>query len=38
MKKKLAIEIICALFILLFTYAAVMKLMDVQKFTVQIGK
>ena len=38
MKKKLAIEIICALFILLFTYAAVMKLMDVQKFTVQIGQ
>lgn len=38
MKKKIAIEIICFLFILLFTYAAVMKLMDVQKFTVQIGK
>ena len=36
--KKIAIEIICFLFILLFTYAAVMKLMDVQKFTVQIGK
>lgn len=38
MKKRIAIEIICFLFILLFTYAAVMKLMDVQKFTVQIGK
>ena len=38
MKKKIAIEIICFLFILLFTYAAVMKLMDVQKFTVQIGQ
>ena len=38
MKKKLALEIICALFILLFAYAAIMKLLDVQKFTVQIGK
>ena len=38
MKKKIALEIICFLFILLFTYAAIMKLMDVQKFTVQIGK
>ena len=38
MKKKIAIEIICFLFILLFTYAAIMKLMDVQKFTVQIGQ
>ena len=36
--KKVALEIICFLFILLFTYAAVMKLMDVQKFTVQIGQ
>ena len=36
--KKIAIEIICFLFILLFTYAAVVKLMDVQKFTVQIGQ
>ena len=36
--KKIALEIICFLFILLFTYAAVMKLMDVQKFTVQIGQ
>ena len=38
MKKKIALEIICFLFIFLFTYAAVMKLMDVQKFTVQIGQ
>ena len=37
-KKKIALEIICFLFILLFTYAAVTKLMDVQKFTVQIGQ
>lgn len=36
--KKIALEIVCFLFILLFTYAAVMKLMDVQKFTVQIGQ
>ena len=36
--KKIALEIICFLFILLFTYAAIMKLMDVQKFTVQIGR
>ena len=36
--KKVALEIICFLFILLFTYAAVMKLRDVQKFTVQIGQ
>ncbi|MDN5211962.1 MauE/DoxX family redox-associated membrane protein [Fulvivirgaceae bacterium BMA12] len=38
MKKKLALEFICALFILLFTYAAGMKLTDVQKFTVQISQ
>lgn len=36
--KKIALEIICFLFILLFTYAAVVKLIDVQKFTVQIGQ
>lgn len=36
--KKIALEIICFLFILLFTYAGVMKLMDVQKFTVQLEK
>lgn len=38
MKKQVALEIICFLFILLFTYAALMKLQDVQKFTVQIGQ
>ena len=37
-KKKIAIEIICFLFILLFTYAALTKLMDYQKFSVQIGQ
>ena len=36
--KSIFIEIICFLFILLFVYAAVNKLMDVQKFTVQIGQ
>ncbi|MCG8321914.1 MAG: hypothetical protein MI921_20625, partial [Cytophagales bacterium] len=36
--KKVALEIICFLFILLFTYAAVTKLIDYQKFTVQIGQ
>lgn len=38
MKKAIAIEIICFLFIMLFMYAAVSKLMDYQKFTVQIGQ
>ncbi|MDN5211831.1 MauE/DoxX family redox-associated membrane protein [Fulvivirgaceae bacterium BMA12] len=38
MKKKITLEIICFLFIFLFTYAAVMKLMDVEKFIVQIGQ
>lgn len=37
-KKAIAVEIICFLFIVLFTYAAVTKLMDYQKFTVQIGQ
>ena len=37
-KKKIALEIICFLFILLFTYAAITKLMDYQKFIVQIGQ
>ncbi|MGS2741843.1 MauE/DoxX family redox-associated membrane protein [Sinomicrobium sp. M5D2P17] len=36
--KSVVLEIICFLFILLFVYAAVNKLMDVQKFTVQIGQ
>jgi hypothetical protein len=38
MKKQLVIEIICVLFILLFTYAAVSKLMHVEKFRIQIGQ
>ncbi len=36
--KKIAVEIICFLFIFLFTYAAVTKLLDYQKFSVEIGK
>lgn len=38
MKRPLVIEIICFLFILLFVYAALMKLLDVEKFTVQLGQ
>ncbi|MBT1701297.1 hypothetical protein KK083_30675 [Fulvivirgaceae bacterium PWU4] len=38
MKKNTAVEVICFLLILLFVYAAVNKLMDVQKFRVQIGQ
>jgi uncharacterized membrane protein YphA (DoxX/SURF4 family) len=38
MKQKIAIEIISFLFILLFLYAAFTKLLDYQKFTVQIGQ
>jgi uncharacterized membrane protein YphA (DoxX/SURF4 family) len=38
MKKAIAIEIICFLFIVLFMYAAVSKLIDYQKFTIQIGQ
>jgi uncharacterized membrane protein YphA (DoxX/SURF4 family) len=37
-KKEMIIEIICFLFIVLFVYAATMKLMDVEKFRVQIGQ
>jgi len=37
MKRKIAIEIICFLFVILFTYAAANKLVDYQKFQVQIG-
>jgi uncharacterized membrane protein YphA (DoxX/SURF4 family) len=36
MKKQIVIEIICFLFILLFVYASLMKLMDVEKFQVQL--
>jgi len=38
MKKTVIIDIICFLFIVLFVYAAVFKLIDVQKFRVQIGQ
>jgi hypothetical protein len=38
MKRQIAIEIICFLFILLFVYAAIMKWMDVEKFHVQLGQ
>lgn len=37
MKRKVVLEIICFLFVILFTYAAANKLIDYQKFTVQIG-
>lgn len=38
MKQKIAIEIISFLFILLFVYAALSKLIDYQKFKIQIGQ
>ena len=38
MKRQIAIEIICFLFIVLFVYAAVNKILAFQKFTVQIGQ
>lgn len=38
MKREIVVEVICFLFIVLFVYAAVNKLMDVQKFQVQIGQ
>lgn len=38
MKKQLIIEVISFLFILLFVYAGTVKLVDYQKFTVQIGQ
>lgn len=38
MKRKIAIEILSFLFILLFVYAAFHKLIDYQKFRVQIGQ
>lgn len=38
MKSKITVEIIGFLFILLFVYAALMKLMDVEKFQVQLGQ
>lgn len=38
MKRKIAIEVISFLFIALFAYAAFVKLLDFQKFTVQVGQ
>src|SRR5690606_36081179 len=38
MKKKIIIEIIVSLFILLWVYAALSKLLDYQTFKVQLGK
>lgn len=38
MKRTVAVEIICFLFIVLFIYAALMKLIDYQKFTVQLDQ
>jgi uncharacterized membrane protein YphA (DoxX/SURF4 family) len=37
-KKEIAIDIISALFVLLFLYASLTKLLDYQKFTVQLGQ
>lgn len=38
MKRKVLTDIICLLFILLFVYAAVAKLLDFDRFRVQIGQ
>jgi uncharacterized membrane protein YphA (DoxX/SURF4 family) len=38
MKKEVIVEIVCFLFILLFVYAALTKLLDYEKFQVQIGQ
>ena len=38
MKKNMIIEIICSLFIILFLYAALTKLLDYEKFRIQIGQ
>jgi len=38
LKRQITIEIISFLFILLFVYAAVTKLMDLEKFRIQIGQ
>lgn len=38
MKRKIVLEIISFLFIVLFVYAAVTKLIDYKKFTVQVGQ
>lgn len=38
MKRRLLVEIICILFVVLFVYAATSKLNDYQKFKVQLGQ
>ena len=38
MKKQIIIETICFLFVILFIYAATNKLLDYQKFSIQIGQ
>ncbi len=38
MKKAIVVEIISILFIFLFIYAATSKLMDVEKFRIQVGR
>jgi len=38
MKKEVIVEIICALFIVLFVYAAASKLLDFEKFRLQMGQ
>ena len=38
LKRQIAIEVISFLFILLFVYAGVTKLMDLEKFRIQIGQ
>jgi uncharacterized membrane protein YphA (DoxX/SURF4 family) len=38
MKQKIVVEIIAFLFIVLFVYAAVTKLMDYEKFSIQLGQ
>jgi hypothetical protein len=38
MKRKIAVEVICFLFVVLFVYAAASKLIDLQKFRIQIGQ
>ncbi len=38
MKRKVILELICCAFIILFIYAGVIKLVEYEKFTVQIGQ
>ena len=38
MKRTMLVEVICSLFILLFVYAAMSKVLDYQKFRVQLGQ